>query len=74
MTHERSRAARVLGRGADAVPVPDTRRRRWLEQNIDASAMVLDDDDEGVRAFLDATFPPGIAAGDRSLDMSVVEP
>jgi aryl-alcohol dehydrogenase-like predicted oxidoreductase len=44
------------------VPIPGTKRRRYLEQNIGAVDVALEPAD--LRA-LDAAFPPGVAAGDR---------
>jgi aryl-alcohol dehydrogenase-like predicted oxidoreductase len=60
----------VLAQGDDVVPIPGTKRRRWLEQNVAASALVLD---RATLDALDAAFPVGIAAGDRYADMSTVE-
>ncbi|MCB0880032.1 MAG: aldo/keto reductase [Thermoleophilia bacterium] len=60
----------VLAQGDDIAPIPGTKRRRWLEQNVAASSIVLDDD---TLAALDAAFPVGVAAGDRYADMSTVE-
>jgi aryl-alcohol dehydrogenase-like predicted oxidoreductase len=59
----------VLSRGEDVVPIPGTKRRRWLEQNVAASAIQLDD---ATLAELERIFPPGVAAGDRYADMSTV--
>lgn len=50
----------VLGR--DVVPIPGTKRRRYLEDNVTAVDVRLDDAD---LADLDAAFPLGAAAGDR---------
>ena len=35
----------VLGQGADVVPIPGTRRRHYLEENVAASSIQLDADD-----------------------------
>ena len=59
----------VLSRGADVVPIPGTKRRRYLEENAAASNVTLDDDD---LAGLDEAFPLGAAAGDRYADMSSI--
>jgi aryl-alcohol dehydrogenase-like predicted oxidoreductase len=59
----------VLARGEDVVPIPGTKRRRWLEQNVAAGAIQLDD---ATRTELEQVFPPGVAAGDRYADMSTV--
>ena len=59
----------VLSRGDDVVPIPGTKRRRWLEQNVAASALELSAE---TLAQLDAAFPPGAAAGDRYQSMASV--
>ncbi|MCW2949355.1 MAG: aldo/keto reductase [Thermoleophilia bacterium] len=59
----------VLARGNDVTPIPGTKRRAWLEQNVAATDVHLDTD---VLAELDVIFPAGIAAGDRYADMSTV--
>jgi aryl-alcohol dehydrogenase-like predicted oxidoreductase len=59
----------VLSRGGDVVPIPGTKRRRWLEQNAAASDVTLASD---ALAQLDAAFPPGVAAGDRYTNMDTV--
>jgi len=59
----------VLARGDDVVPIPGTKRRRYLEENVAADDLALSDDD---LAQLDEVFPPGAAAGDRYPDMSLV--
>jgi aryl-alcohol dehydrogenase-like predicted oxidoreductase len=56
----------VLSRGDDVVPIPGTKRRTYLEQNVAAGDVELSDDDF---ARLDAI---GNAAGDRYADMSSV--
>ncbi len=59
----------VLSRGSDVVPIPGTKRRRWLEQNVAAGELQLSSD---TLAQLDAAFPPGVAAGDRYQNMASV--
>jgi len=59
----------VLAQGEDVVPIPGTKRRRYLEENIAALKVVLSDDD---LAALDAAAPLGAGAGDRYADMSSV--
>jgi aryl-alcohol dehydrogenase-like predicted oxidoreductase len=54
----------VHAQGRDFAPIPGTKRRRYLEENIGALDVVLSDDD---LASLDAL---GNAAGDRYADMS----
>ena len=56
----------VLAQGPDVVPIPGTRRRRWLEENVAAMDVVLDDSD--LRA-LEAAAPVGSVAGERYADM-----
>ncbi|MDP9400652.1 MAG: aldo/keto reductase [Actinomycetota bacterium] len=52
----------VLAQGDDVVPIPGTKHRRWLEENVAASSLTLADD---VLARLAEAFPPGAAAGGR---------
>ena len=52
----------VLAQGNDIVPIPGTKRLKYLDQNIAATAVTLTADD---LAALDAIMPPGAAAGDR---------
>ena len=52
----------VLAQGSDIVPIPGTKRRRYLEENIGALSVALTADD---LARLDAVLPPGAAAGTR---------
>ena len=52
----------VLSRGADVVPIPGTKRRRYLEENVGALALRLTDAE---LAALAAACPPGATAGAR---------
>jgi aryl-alcohol dehydrogenase-like predicted oxidoreductase len=52
----------VLAKGADIVPIPGTKSRRYLEQNVAGTSVVLTADDV---ARLDARFPVGAARGER---------
>src|SRR5262245_14505781 len=52
----------VLARGDDVVPIPGTKRRKYLEENAAASEVVLSKAD---LARLDEVAPRGAAAGDR---------
>ena len=61
----------VLARGEDIVPIPGTKRRSYLEENVAASEIELTDED---LHRLDALAPPGATAGDRYPDMSTVQP
>lgn len=56
----------VLAQGEDVVPIPGTRRVRYLEENAGADAVRLSPED---LAELDAALPPGAAVGDRYADM-----
>jgi aryl-alcohol dehydrogenase-like predicted oxidoreductase len=59
----------VLAHGEDVVPIPGTKRRTYLEQNVAATEIELSPDD--IRR-LDAALPAGAVAGDRYPDMSTV--
>ena len=59
----------VLAQGDDVVPIPGTKRVRYLEENAAASEIELSDDD---LRRLDEAAPVGAAAGDRYADMSTV--
>ncbi len=52
----------VLAQGEDIVPIPGTKRRRYLEENAAASEIKLTDQD---LARLDELAPKGVAAGTR---------
>ncbi len=52
----------VLGQGEDIVPIPGTRRRKYLEENAGAVDVVLPAD---VLVRLQDVFPPDVAAGER---------
>ncbi|MFD2090490.1 aldo/keto reductase [Blastococcus deserti] len=52
----------VLAQGDDVVPIPGTKRRRYLEENVGSAAVELSPDD---LAHLDAIAPPGVAVGGR---------
>ena len=60
----------VLARGADIVPIPGTKRLRYLEENAAAAEIELS---EGELRLLDEAFPPGATAGDRYADMTRVD-
>ncbi|MEY2568415.1 MAG: hypothetical protein QOE35_2944 [Actinomycetota bacterium] len=57
----------VHAQGDDVVPIPGTKRRTYLEENVGALDVTLSPDD---LARLDAILPAGGAAGDRYPDMS----
>jgi aryl-alcohol dehydrogenase-like predicted oxidoreductase len=52
----------LLERGLDVIPIPGTKRRRYLEENARAVEVVMTPD---MLARLDDAFPPGAAAGER---------
>jgi aryl-alcohol dehydrogenase-like predicted oxidoreductase len=52
----------VLAKGPDVVPIPGTKRRRYLEDNVAAADLELTADD---LARLEEIAPPGVAAGGR---------
>jgi aryl-alcohol dehydrogenase-like predicted oxidoreductase len=57
----------VLAKGPDVVPIPGTKRRRYLEDNVAAAYAELTDDD---LARLEQIAPPGVAAGGRYRNQS----
>jgi aryl-alcohol dehydrogenase-like predicted oxidoreductase len=59
----------VLAQGDDVVPIPGTRRVRYLEQNVGAVDVRLTGED---LAALAAAVPPEAVAGDRYPDMSSI--
>ncbi len=59
----------VLAQGQDVVPIPGTKRRRYLEENAEATELRLDAEDLG---RIDEAFPAGSAVGDRYADMSSI--
>ena len=52
----------VLAQGDDIVPIPGTKRRKYLDENIGALEVSLSDEDLG---RIDRILPPGAAAGPR---------
>ncbi len=60
----------VQHQGEDVVPIPGTKRRKYLEENVAATEIELTDDE---LRQLDEAAPPGQTAGDRYPDMSTVE-
>jgi aryl-alcohol dehydrogenase-like predicted oxidoreductase len=57
----------VHAQGADIVPIPGTKRRKWLEQNVGALDVELD------AGELTRLAEAGQAAGDRYADMTFVD-
>ncbi len=56
----------VHAQGNDVFPIPGTKRRTYLEENVAAAYVHLSEDD---LRRLDDILPPGAAAGDRYPDM-----
>jgi aryl-alcohol dehydrogenase-like predicted oxidoreductase len=52
----------VLAQGEDVVPIPGTKRRRYIEENAASAELALSDD---ALARLDAALPPAGTAGPR---------
>ena len=59
----------ILAQGKDIVPIPGTKRRSYLEQNIAAVAVTLTPED---MRRIDEAVPKGSAVGERYADMSRV--
>jgi aryl-alcohol dehydrogenase-like predicted oxidoreductase len=60
----------VLAQGDDVVPIPGTKRVRYLEENVGALDVVLTGED--LRA-LEEAVPRGAAVGDRYGDLSTID-
>jgi aryl-alcohol dehydrogenase-like predicted oxidoreductase len=61
----------VLSRGDDVVPIPGTKRRTYLAENVAALDVELTSSD---LAAIEAAFPAGVVSGDRYPDMSGIGP
>src|SRR3984893_15444300 len=59
----------VLAQGKDIVPIPGTKHRKYLEENVAAVGITLTRED---LARLEEVAPKGEAAGERYANMSVV--
>jgi aryl-alcohol dehydrogenase-like predicted oxidoreductase len=59
----------VMAQGDDVVPIPGTKRRTYLMEDLEAVHLVLSDAE---RRALDEAAPRGSTAGDRYADMSTV--
>ena len=59
----------LLAQAEDIVPIPGTKRMRYLEENLGALDVTLTEQD---LARIDEIAPVGVAAGDRYPDMSTV--
>src|SRR4051794_7068977 len=60
----------VLHQGDDVVPIPGTKRVRYLEENAAAASISLSEDD---LTRLSEIAPAGATAGDRYADMSSID-
>ncbi|HVB93398.1 MAG TPA: aldo/keto reductase [Acidimicrobiales bacterium] len=61
----------VLSRGDDVVPIPGTKRRTYLVENVAALEVELTPSD---LAAIEEVFPAGAVSGDRYPDMSSIGP
>ena len=59
----------LLHRGDDIVPIPGTKRREYLEENVAATDITLADEDS---RRIEEVAPKDVAAGERYADMSSV--
>jgi aryl-alcohol dehydrogenase-like predicted oxidoreductase len=59
----------LMAQGEDIIPIPSSKTRRHLEENLKAIDIKLTEED---RARLDGILPPGAAAGARTRDMDRV--
>ncbi|HTU83828.1 MAG TPA: aldo/keto reductase [Candidatus Acidoferrales bacterium] len=59
----------LLAQGDDVVPIPGTKRVKYLEENVAAVEVQLSPDE---LHELDEVFPPGVASGPRYADMTFV--
>jgi aryl-alcohol dehydrogenase-like predicted oxidoreductase len=60
----------LLSRGEDIVPIPGTKRRRYLDENAEAVDVELTEEE---LERLEQAFPKGAAAGERYPDMSSID-
>ena len=59
----------LLAQGDDIVPIPGTKKRKYLEENVGAADVVLTSDD---LARIAEAAPKGATSGERYADMSTV--
>ncbi len=59
----------VLSRGPDIVPIPGTKRVRYLEENVAATDVELTKED---LERIEAAVPKGVTSGDRHPEMSLI--
>lgn len=60
----------VLAQGPDVVPIPGTKRVKFLEENVGAAAVALSPED---LVGIEAAVPPDAVAGERYPDMSTID-
>ncbi len=60
----------VLAQGDDIVPIPGTKRRGYLEENVGASGVELSTSE---LARIDDAAPVGVTAGERYANMSTID-
>lgn len=60
----------LLSQGDDVAPIPGTKRRARLDENLAAAEISLSKDE---RLALDQVFPPNAAVGQRYADMSAID-
>ena len=60
----------ALSRGDDVVPIPGTKRRRYLEENAEAVDLELTEEE---LERIEQAFPRGAASGERYPDMSTID-
>ena len=60
----------LLHRGPDVVPIPGTKKRHYVEENVAAAEIALNDEE---LARLDEALPPGATAGARYADMKTID-
>ncbi|HEY5261619.1 MAG TPA: aldo/keto reductase [Solirubrobacteraceae bacterium] len=60
----------VLSRGEDVVPIPGTKRRSYLEENVAAAEIELSAEDLDC---IDEAVPVGVTAGNRYANMSTID-
>jgi aryl-alcohol dehydrogenase-like predicted oxidoreductase len=59
----------LLHRGDDIVPIPGTKRREYLEENVAATNIELTEED---LRRIEEVAPKDVAAGERYADMSSI--
>jgi aryl-alcohol dehydrogenase-like predicted oxidoreductase len=60
----------VLAQGADFVPIPGTKRTKYLSENVGSADVVLSPEE---RKRLDEIAPKGMASGDRYASMATID-